>query len=158
MPPATVRSNNIINAIYIMSLCSACSYLIVSILCDVPHPWQCLISTLLNNLKITHLNSADRKIGYLKLKLDWYFLVIISVVVLYRWETELRAHQEFFPSGELLDNPDHTTLIWNILDSSHICLEDWRVNIYWHGYDDLHIIGDRFLFELRPCLDNEFDF
>jgi hypothetical protein len=33
------------------------SDLIVAILCDISHPWQCLITGLLNDLEVADLNS-----------------------------------------------------------------------------------------------------
>ena len=65
---------------------------------------------------------------------------------------------ELFSPGELFDYPDHARFVRNIFNSAHISLEYWRVNINGYRHDNLHVICDRFLFELCAGLDDVLNF
>ena len=68
------------------------SNLIVSVLRNVPYPWQSLISTLLYNFKVSYLNTRHGEVRNLELYLDWNLRVFFSLFVLNGWETELCTH------------------------------------------------------------------
>ena len=134
------------------------SNLVVSILCDVAHPWQRLVSALFYDFKISHLNSTHSKVRDLELDLNGYFLIIFSCFVLNWRESETRSHQELFTSWELFYTPYHTTSIRHILDCTYVGFEDWWVHIDRYRHDDFYVISNRFLFELCSCLHDKFNF
>ena len=134
------------------------SYLVVAVLSNISDPWKCLIATFINNFQISHLNSTHSKVRNFKLDLNRNFRIFFTVFVLYGWETKLCSHQEFFTSWELFDNPDHATLVWYVLDSTDICLENRGINISWNWNNNFNVIGDRLLFKLSFCFDDVFDF
>jgi len=134
------------------------SYLVVSILCDVADPRKRLITALLDNFKITHLNATDCEVRYLELQLDWYFLVVISSVVLNWREPKLSAHEELFAARELLNDPNHAAFIWNIFDCAHIGFENRWIDINWNRNYDFNIVCYGFLFELGSRFDHKFYF
>ena len=76
---------------------------------------------------------------------------------MYRWETELCSHKEFFTSWELFDNPDHATLIRNILHSTNVGLENRGVYICWNWNNDFNVVGYGLLFELGFSFDHVFN-
>ena len=65
---------------------------------------------------------------------------------------------ELFSPGELFDYPDHARFVRNIFNSTHVGLENWRVDINWYWHDNLHVIRNRFLFELCAGLDDVLNF
>ena len=104
------------------------------------------------------MNTTDREVWYLEFKLNRYFFEVVSRLILYRRESEMSSHKEFFAARELLYDPHHAALVRYVLDGADVGLEHRRVNVDGHGYYYLYIVGNGLLFELRPRLDDEFNF
>lgn len=142
---------------YICFIVSLHSYLVVSVLGNVSNPRQGLVATLLHDLEVSHLDATDGEVGDLKLELDRNVGVFLPLLVLNRWEPKCGSHHVLFPPRELLDAPDHATLVRHVLYSTHIGLENGTVNVDWNRDDNLNIVGDRFLLELSPHFDHIFN-
>ena len=149
--------NNIFIFVIIEMCISMHSYLVFSILGNISNPRQGLISTLFDDLQVTHLNSTYCEIRDFEFQLNWYFRIFLSRFIFNGRKAKLSAHQIFFASRELFDAPNHATLVWYILDRSHIALEDRTVNINWNRYDNFYVICDRFLFKLSSCFNYVFN-
>lgn len=105
----------------INSINASChSNLVVSVLCYVSHPRECLVATLLHDFQVSDLNAADCEVGNLELNLDWHLGVFLSLFTFNAWESELCSHQELFPAWELLNAPDHAVLVRNVLDCPYV--------------------------------------
>ena len=139
---------------YLSNTPSCHANLVIAVLSDVPHPRQGLVPALLDNLQVAYLDSGHREVGNLKPQLDRHRLVLLTLLVLDAGEAELRPHVELFAAGKLFDHPNHARLVRNVLDSPYIALEDGRVDIDGHRDDDLDVVGDALLLELRARLHN----
>ena len=117
-----------------------------------------MVTTCLNNLKISYLNTTNGKVRNFKLKLNWDILILLSLFIFNRWETKCSSHHIFFSSWELFDTPDHATLIWNVLHCSNIRFENWTVNIDWNWNNNFNIVRNRFLLELSSHFHHVFNF
>ena len=141
-----------------VKIASVSSNLVISVLCDVSHPRKSLVTTFLDNFKISDLDATNCEIWYLELYLNWDLLVLLSLLILNWWEAELRSHVELLSTGELLNTPDHAAFIGDVFNSSDIWLEHRRINIDRHRNDDLNVICYGFLLKLCSRFDNEFYF
>lgn len=70
----------------------------------------------------------------------------------------MSSHKEFFSTWKLLDRPNHTAFIRDIFDGAHIRLKHRRIYIDWNWDDNVDVVGNAFLLELRPGFDDKFNF
>lgn len=105
---------------YLVKIASVGSNLVVSVLCDISNPRKSLVATFLDNFKISDLDTTYCEIWYLELYLNWDFLVLLSLLILNRWEPKLCSHVELLSTRELFDTPDHATFIGDVFNSSDI--------------------------------------
>ncbi len=84
-----------------------------------------MVARLFNYLQVPHLHATHREIWNLKLELNRDTAVLLALLGLNGGETETCPHRELLAAGELLDEPYHAVCVWDISDSTHICLEDW---------------------------------
>ena len=59
--------------------CSVHTDLVLTILGDVAHPWESLVSTLLHDLEVADLHARHREVWNLKFDLDWHSAVFLSL-------------------------------------------------------------------------------
>lgn len=98
--------------------------LVVTVLRNVAHPRHRLITTLLDNLEVAHLNAGNGEVGDFKLDLDRNAQIFFSLLVNNTREAERGTHMELFATRELLDDPDHGGLVGHVLHNAHVGLED----------------------------------
>ena len=113
-----------------------------------------MVSALLNDLEISHLNTGHGEIRNLKFNLNRDTKIVISLFILDCWETKRGTHVEFFSAWELLDYPNHARFVWYVFYCSDVSFENRRININWYWNNDLYIVSYRFLFELSASFNN----
>ena len=128
--------------------------LVVTVLRDVAHPGHRLIPTLLDNLEVAHLDAGNGEVRNFELDLDGNAQVLVSLLVHNTREAEGGTHMELFAARELLDDPDHGRFVGNVLNDTHVGLEDRRGDIDGHGNDDLDVVRNGLLLELRAGFDH----
>ena len=83
-----------------------------------------MVATFLDNLEVADLHARDREVGDFELDLDGYPAVLLTLLALNRWESELGTHQELLAACELLDTPDHRVGVGDVLDRADVGLEN----------------------------------
>ena len=95
--------------------------LIVSILRDIADPRQRLVSRLLDNLQVSHLDSRCGEVGDLEPDLNGRLPVLD--VALDAGEGEVGAHEILLPAGKGLDVPHDGALLRGVLAVADARLE-----------------------------------
>lgn len=102
-----------------------------------------------NDLQVSDLDTTRGEVGYLKLDVDRAFALSLSyathttskstshaasmfIITLDGRKAEFGAHEEFFPSTELLDLPNDSRLFRRIVDGANIRPETRGVRIFGH--------------------------
>ena len=144
--------------------------MVVSIPSNISHPGQCLISTLLDDLQVAHLQSRSCIVRNLEVHRNRAHLVVVlllhvtlsllahSIIALHRRETEVSTHVVLSHSIELLDLPQQTVLIGHIAHRPqrrlsltpllHPYIELRCVHISRQRHEDLHVRGSRVRLEV----------
>ena len=113
-----------------------------------------MVSALLHDLQVSHLDTADSEVRDLELHSD-SSLELLAVCGADRWEPELCSHEVLLSPGELLDHPLHCVFFRCVCHSSTGGLEHRRVNVCWYWDQDLDIVRGRLRLELSFGFDEK---